>query len=331
MKRMIDTTIITHMKAGLKTFLAKRVLIKNYKRDANSIAKYSFLNRNRTINSSIAFILYSVHSIEKGLTNNSFRYGFGRSAIIQTIKALKQYESRGFSRENSTYISALSILRSYVDHHKSHNKEIGFPELYNFLDEREDIKIMQQPVCKKIFFEKGNTFRSFIDFASTRHSIRDYSDSKFDYSKINNSIRDANKVSPSSCNRRPWEIIVVRSEKLLKDIVAIQGGLRGFGKNTSAIICIMVSSYALTHKYERHEGFVNAGIFGMNLMYSLHDHGIASCPLNASMSSKHEKKLRRLLGIGEDLMFGMFISVGNYKELNHATISPVKEEILRWL
>ena len=80
-------------------------------------------------------------------------------------------------------------------------------------------------------------------------------------------------------------------------------------------------------------GYIDAGIYLMNLLYSLHYHKIAACPLNWYATVEEDQQLHDLLSIPESQKIVAIIACGNAKEnlklvnSNRLSIEEVKTDI----
>ena len=76
---------------------------------------------------------------------------------------------------------------------------------------------------------------------------------------------------------------------------------------------------------ERKSGFVDAGIYSMNHLYSLHYYKIGAIPLIWLSDKKRDRWLNESLGISKDEMPVLIIGVGSVSEKTALVNSPRKE------
>ena len=164
----------------------------------------------------------------------------------------------------------------------------------------------------------------FKKFSDSRSSIRDYSETMVDSNLILEALNIA-KNTPSACNRQPWKVHIISNKKFINDILTLQNGFKGYGENLRTLLLITSNNRFLSSIHERNQGFIDAGLYSMNLMYAFHSLGIATCPLNAALSLENDLKVRRILNISDNENLCMFIALGNYKNVVVTTKSPTKE------
>ena len=66
--------------------------------------------------------------------------------------------------------------------------------------------------------KKGEAFMSFLALASSRYSVRKFSDKPVEQEKID-AILAAARVSPTACNNQPQKIYVVRNPENVEKLV----------------------------------------------------------------------------------------------------------------
>lgn len=155
----------------------------------------------------------------------------------------------------------------------------------------------------------------------TRHSIRDYGREKIEDKRVFEAIEIATK-SPSACNRQPWKVYYVKSKDIIENILDIQGGFTGHGKNIQGLLLITSDNSYYGGPHERNQNFVDGGIFVASLIYALTANQIATCPLHADLHGEQLGKIKSKLSIkkGEDLI--SFIAFGSFPESGKYANSP---------
>lgn len=290
------------------------VLIKSaYKTDRKRFSKSAFeLSKSMSKENLEAKIIFNYHSIEKGLSNVNFREGFGKNALLQLITALHNYFQSGFDKKSTAFQTGLSVINEYIRRHKDSKINTDYlKENLNILSGNLDISDtggIFNIKSESILSEVKSNFKSL---ALSRYSVRDYSNTNIDLDIINEALSIASKT-PSVCNRQPWHTYVIRDKSLAKSLLDLQKGFNGHGRNLDTLILIASNNAFLAGYSERNQGFVDAGMFSMSLMYALHYLGVATCPLNACLPAEEELKVRDLLDIPVSHNLVMFIAVGNY-------------------
>lgn len=291
-----------------------RRLGKAYRIDKHRFLKSAFnLVRIRNQENLEAKITFHYHALEKGLSNVDFREGFGEYAYTELIKTLKQFNKLKYDSNSVAFLTGISVLNEYVKKHEFSKVNTDFIK-----------KSINELTITPVDTNLGGVFTlyndeivakskgNFEELALSRYSVRDYSTSAVNLELINQALEIAKKT-PSVCNRQPWHTYVIRDKNLIIDLLAVQGGFRGHGRNIDTLILVTSNNNFLYDYEERNQGFVDSGMYSMSLIYSLHYLGLATCPLNTNMTFKKDKMIRDMLNIPLNQNLVMFISVGNYE------------------
>lgn len=262
------------------------------------------------------YIIYNAHSIEKGLTNIDFRIGFGEKAINSLFNYLNQYRDNNYDLSSYAYVFGISTLIAYSKKHKDY--EFNTQKIDIFLAKHQASKLVDSNNCKGALeiTKKNAEYYSSLNFenlTSTRKSVRDYHASPIGIEKINKAIEIASHT-PSACNRQPWNVKIVQEKSQVNKLLSFQRGLKNYGSNIESLLVIYTSYHHALSINERHQVFIDCGMFSMSLLYALHSTGIASCALNASLSIEDENSILEELMIRRNDKIIMFISIGNYPD-----------------
>jgi len=285
-----------------------RYYIKRLKKNAGFMKK--------TQKSDLSYIIWSYHVIEKGLTMPNRKLGFGFNRLIDLIHAIRSYVARySCDSNNKQLFFAASVVFSYE---KIHNENC-FSLPVELVDEIKIIHSMFPRVkphdeiefSSKGFFE--NNDNCFPTFSSARHSVRDFSNEAIPLDDIIEAIKLA-KDCPSACNRQPTKVHIVTKSEQIEFCLERQNGNRGFGKFANKLLIVTADVRTLLGSQELFDLFTNAGIFIMNLSYSLQYKKIGSCILNWYSPIKCDKQIRKELNIPENEVIVSFIVCGKVKE-----------------
>ncbi len=274
---------------------------------------FSKKNSNKEENIKAQLIFYG-HSIEKGLSRQNIRLGFGKSVVIKLLEYMEKYDKLGFDKQNYCYLNSISIMRKYTELHEQNYFDLDYiPIRYNGMLNK--IKESNTEVGGIVEFDlKSRLNRKEVDFkylALNRYSIRDYDSSDVDLGMLNEAIEIALK-SPSVCNRQSARVYVINDKKEIKELLNIQGGFNGY-ELPPCLILVTSDIQDFIDISERNQPYIDGGIFAMSLIYALEYQGFATCTLNTMFDSKKMKKTRNLLGIPESENLIVYISVGNFK------------------
>lgn len=310
-------------------FLLPFVILPEYFCDYYHYLRYSgVLNVRTSKKKLIGRIIAEYHVLEKGLTMPVTRLGFGRKNTESLIKNCQVY-IRKFGVNDIQLEHAVSVLIEYKNKHANEqfildNTLISGIDLLQSnienLNSGSQIEITSEDYFKDID-------KIFPLFSASRKSVRNYSNVEITVEKIVDSISLAQNA-PSSCNRQASRVYVFTDKDQILKILEIQGGNRGFGHLSDKLI-VVTSETGVSHGvYERHQTYVDGGMFAMNVLYSLHHNMIAACPLNCNFSYHKAKRLKRLCQIPESENFILMISCGNVPQTFKIALSkryPVEE------
>ncbi len=261
--------------------------------------------------SMLSWLMIKTHIIEKGLTMPDRRLGFGydrvRGLLSKTQKTIER-----FSHESVEVQTVINDLEQYLLLHEEGHFDLpddismGIRNLLNY-------KIIETEKCyqenRERYFAKTSDFAMF---SKQRRSVRWYSDERIDDSIIKDCISLAQNA-PSACNRQSIKVYVVSTQSKKDAIFELQTGNRGFGHMADKIVLI-TSDQRCWNWRERSLAYIDAGIFAMNMLYAFHYNEINACPLNALMSIKNEKKLRKIINYSKTEIPMLFISIGRAPE-----------------
>ena len=261
----------------------------------------------------VARITKTYHSIEKGLSYENTRLGFGKNQINSLLNLLDMYKKSDYPENDLTYLTAINNLYKYIKFHEDNNYDVSILK-------KRILDLSINPKCNlggpHIFKSEdilSEVNSNFFKFSNSRHSVRTYSKEPVDIHLIEKAITLAQNT-PSSCNRQPWITRIVSNKDLKSKLINNQYGNRGFGELVDSFVIITIDCQYYDVTIERSQSYVDGGIYAMNLLYSLHYYGLATCPLSTSLTLKQEKNIRNYFNISSSENLILIIAVGNYKE-----------------
>lgn len=273
-----------------------------------------------------ALITKEYHVVEKGLSLKEPRPGFGLGRIEKLLRYLDVYVAR-FEASEIVAI-ALNVLDSYMDFNVQYsvtNEQVG----------RHITKLRQQIKDWSCATNRGGTFtvsREEIlrdgrvdlgNFFASRHSIRQFSSDSVPTEAIEATVALA-EHTPSVCNRQSWRVRVYSNPTQKQELLKYQNGNRGFGDQADKVLIVTADLRAFTSIGERHQCWIDGGMFAMSLVYALHSLGIGSCCLNWSVEKQADQGLRTAADIPDYEAVIMMLAIGYLPEQLRVTQSPRK-------
>lgn len=291
-----------------------RRLKKSFTYDLNHYFKYSMREKNIQEEKLISFIIMNTHVIEKGLTMPETRVGFGTERLSILINDIVKYIKK-FNNTNPQLLHGISVINEYFIFHEekkfilNENIKNQYNSLQNLVKSK-SVKFTirrQLKMSKKDYFDKSD--ESFFEFSNSRSSIRNWTKENVDIDLILKSL-DLCRNTPSACNRQSVRVHLYTNKNKIDEILKIQGGNRGFGHLSSFLIIVTFEPSVFFEENERNSGFVDGGMYCMNILYALHAKKIAACILNAAHSPEKDMYIRKYTNIPSSEVFVAMIAGG---------------------
>lgn len=274
-------------------------------------------------------IILFVHTIEKGLSLSNPRPFFGKQNFRLIAELVEEYPEYGspfpIRMAKTAYIE-------YLEFHKKRALEDPFLEEVRAMLKRFDEKFPTvlpfdegMRNVTEIFANVEKQQLSYPDFIKSRFSCRSYAPSTVPMELISKIVKIA-QAAPSQCNRQSPKLHLYQDEEMIQSLLTIQGGTRGFSQEVKNLFVVASEITAWSASSARNQDYIDGSLFAMNLMLSLHAHGLAACPLNIAFRNQKEKQLRRAGNIPDSQRLLMMISFGYpNKNVGYAASSPRQE------
>ena len=281
-----------------------------------------------------AQIIMRYHVIEKGLTMPDRRLGFGRAMLLSLIEQIERFISL-YGNTSKQVMHAIGVVREYQRAHANHavnvNVDLTFwKRVADFSDRFKDV-----PPARQLHFSRedfySHTNAPFIEFAKARHCTRHFSAASVSRNKIESAVTLAT-TAPSACNRNHGRVHCIADKGVCRKLLEIQGGNRGFGHLADKLLIVTVDTSCLMAGRERHDGYVNGGMFLMNLCYALYAYEVAYTILTWAVSIEADKKLRGLVNLPQSEDVVALLCIGEAPDEFDVPASPRRElsEVLTW-
>lgn len=294
--------------------LEERTTTPLYLRHLHKVLKYT-VNHKQSAEQMLSQMVISYHSIEKGLAMSEKRYGFGQPKMRKLVSLCNLYLDT-YGDYPSRLEDTLGVIAEYDQLHKEQGVSL-----------REDLQlsiddILQRTeghwhlshtrhITKQVYFE--NIQKSFAQFSASRHSIRDFDGTEVPKAIMDKAF-DLAQNAPSACNRQATRVYAVYDKQLIEKLVDLQNHGRGFADNARPLLVIATELQSWGCGEEWFGGYVDAGIYIMNLLYALHYHQVAAIPLNWYADEESQQQIHELLNIHASQEVVAFIACGNPKE-----------------
>jgi len=262
-----------------------------------------------------AELLFQYHKIEKGLAMPGPSRLFGVEPALASIKLVRRWIACGFPRHDTVYLGALETLRSY--HNRIGSERLDPQEKILsrldklFSDCSERSPGLSTPVRLDSLVEsmKGEKPTEFEKLAVARRSVRNFKPDLVPMTIIEKAVKLA-QLSPSACNRQPCRLYLVSDSERRNELLSYQNGNRGFGHLAPHIAILTVDEGCFFDASERHEPYIDGGLFAMSLIIALKDLGVSSCCLNWCVPPKNDVSVHRSFDIPNAQRIIMLIAIG---------------------
>lgn len=155
-----------------------------------------------------------------------------------------------------------------------------------------------------------------LEAIRTRRSIRRYKKEPVPEEMLEQ-ILEAGRWAPSANNSQPWNFIVLRDEKLRKEIA----GVTTYGKFLAEAplgIAVIIDPNASTHPVE------DGAIATQNMLLAAHALGLGACWIG-SYGSVYEDEVKEMLKVPEEKRLLSIISIGFPAEAREKMRKGLKE------
>lgn len=307
------------LKKHVKRIVAPVRLYWGYMYDYRRFLKSSFdFNKNKLTKDNLrGEIAFEYHAIEKGLSHENLRLGFGKARVQRLLYLLNEWKKHDYQLTDTRFITGIAVIEEYISVHKKNSYNVDKIQL-----NLEELLTEKNPLSKQVAggaleISKSDFLTAkeleFERFSKSRRSIRNYGEEKISNDTLVKAIELAQNA-PSVCNRQTSKVYVIKNQETIKQCLIIQNGIQGMAENISALLVVTSDNQYFGNINERNQSFVDGGLYAMNLLYSLTYNGVATCSLNANLNTKAMEKLRKILSISKSEDFIMFISCGSYPD-----------------
>jgi nitroreductase len=256
----------------------------------------------------------NIHRLEKGLLMRPRKDIFATTYINETVSAYKKCKQGMRDKEdiNEEIVWARDVLSQYFDVVDLNNKKIARAKK-DFEDNT--VHIRNNFTERKVPYLLGrrsynlvNT-EQFLTLVNKRKSVRWYEKKSVPRDLIDQAIFAAS-MSPSACNRQPYEFWIFDQPDDVKKIASIPWGTLGFVDNIPAVAVIVGKLDAFFDERDRHLIYIDSSLAAMTFILALETMGIGSCALNWPDVENNETKMARELRLEQHERVIMLIAFG---------------------
>ena len=261
-----------------------------------------------------AEMLFQYHKLEKGLVMPGKRRLFGLEPAHASMQLIQRWRAAGHDLQDPVYVGAVETLRAYQSRLRDNEldpKGIILPQVDVFLRSSGDgdaALATPQKLVKAMVSDlsPAATFRSLTE---ARRSVRSFLPEAVPHGVFEEAVRLA-QLSPSACNRQPCRIYLVNDEERKRQLLALQNGNLGFGHLAPHVAIITADEECFFDASERHEPYIDGGLFSMSFILALRAQHVASCCLNWCVSPETDRRAHALFSLPQSQRIVMLMAIG---------------------
>lgn len=266
-----------------------------------------------------AELLFQYHKLEKGLVMPGASRLFGIEPAIATMNLMARWKESGHDLNDNIFMGALETLYAYelkIRDNQLDPQAIIIPKVSSFLKEyvflgRKHVLTTPYMLPNEHFsHNQVDAFDAFQTLAEARRSVRNFvSEAVVPRLVIEKAINMA-QLSPSACNRQPCNVYIATEQDKKNKILALQNGNKGFGHLAPHIAIITADERCFFDASERHEPYIDGGLFAMSFILALRAQGVGSCCLNWCVPPHVDLEAHRLFNLDPAHRIIMLIAFG---------------------
>ena len=313
-----------------------RKKLKYYIKNNIGLRKYlcNQKDENAKLNHLAAELTRNTHSIEKGLSIQSPRLGFGHKKHKEMMEEIQILQKSSSPYHREACIMALDAIKEYLEYHDQHNYIDDFIISLKDFVKNNDFCESHEKMGGTMVLNKSTLdfdIPSIEHFFDTRHSIRDFDESEVDGENLKRALELAQKA-PSACNRQGVRAYVLDNkgrEKLISQL----SGIGGFAQSVNKFVLITAKTSAYRID-ENNQYIVSASMYAAYLTLTLHLYGMGACVVQRPVIwNKEWENNRQIFGIDKDEQLICLLAVGNLKDSCVVPISHrmKNSEMIRFL
>ena len=254
----------------------------------------------------------NVHRLEKGLIMRPRRASFGANYIEETVATYAQLLAR---REiDPTAVDDLElgwaqdVLTLYFDVVAPSGTIARARDRWASL-QRDVAQGTRVPYLRDLTGTPPVSYEDLHKLALRRRSVRWYASRSVERDVIDKALEVAT-LSPSACNRQPFEFRIIDAPELVRRVIAIPLGTAGYGHQVPAVAVIIGKLRAFATERDRHLIYIDGGLAAMAFLLALESLGLSSVCINWADLAPQEQEMSRLLNLEPDERVVMLIGFG---------------------
>lgn len=281
----------------------------------------------------LALLRRNTHRLEKGLIMRPRRRLFALDYIMETVACYEMCLHNCNSKPSFDPVEltwAHDVMQRYFAEVGSDPVVERARERFNALS-RCDFPHERPfaPYVRDLSIPLRISFSDLHELALRRRSVRWFEPRPVPRELIDKAIVVAG-LSPSACNRQPFEFRIFDDPELVRRVAALPGGVGGYAANIPVIAVVVGQLWHFENERDRHLIYTDSSLAIMSFLFALEVQGLSSCCINWPDIKEKEEKMANLLALGRDERPVMLVALGYPEPTAHVPYSAKKPvELLR--
>ena len=256
----------------------------------------------------------NIHMIEKGLSMRPRREIFAVDYIDATVDAFAASvgDVAGGCGTDPELQWANDVLATYfeaIGPHRVIDRARGrFVHAPVGVDPRSSQEGLS-PYARDLSQEPPVSYERLLRLAERRRSVRWFEQRPVPRHLVEKAI-DVAALSPSACNRQPFQFRVFDEPTRVHEVASIPMGTKGWVHNIPTFVVIVGSLAAFFSERDRHTIYTDGCLAAMSFLLALESLGLSSCCVNWPDIAEREERMEAALGLAPHERPVMCIAVG---------------------
>jgi nitroreductase len=315
------------LKETVKRVLNRLEIFRCYLNDYKESIQHSLTLGINSEDKSKAYLLLVMHGIEKGLSFEKKKPGWGGERASYLTKLIRDHLKKYTKSE--VVVVAINVLEAYLSDESSTRDD----------NIRQDIELLIKEHKEELQPNLGGTmpvtvpdhitdYNEVLQFYSSRKSVRSYSNRDVTDEEIEKAKLIA-RTTPTACNRQTARIHIIRDREVLSRLLDNQLGDQGWCHKTNVLFIITSNLSYFSGTYERNQALIDGGLYAMNFVMGLHAQKIASCFKMYVRDPRRDKEFKRIAHIPLFEIPVVLVFAGHYNDgesyapISHRLISQI--------